>query len=133
MDCFSKRNFCTDEDQCFAEASSCENRIDSRNSSFRQLKDDSPTSHPWLCARDEEQKAEVIRALASLTPHQQRIMHLRYGLGGQPPLSRSEVASELGVSSTAVLTTEKRALGRLRDLVSEEGFLNYLNDSFWLR
>ena len=129
---FQKR-FCTDEGNCFAEAKSCESRIDSRNLSFLQLKDNSPASDPWLCARDEEQKAEVIKALASLTPHQQHIMHLRYGLGGQPPLSRSEVASVLGVSSTAVLTTEKRALGKLRELVSEEGFLNYLNDSFWTK
>lgn len=117
----------------YAEATSSESRIDQRNSSFVQLNDNSPTSHPWLCARDEEQKAEVNRALASLTPHQQHIMHLRYGLGGQPPLSRAAVAAALGVSSTAVLTTEKRALVKLRELVSEDGFLNYLNDSFWLR
>lgn len=116
----------------YAEATSSESRIDQRNSSFVQLNDNSPTSHPWLCARDEEQKAEVNRALASLTPHQQHIMHLRYGLGGQPPLSRAAVAAALGVSSTAVLTTEKRALVKLRELVSEDGFLNYLNDSFWL-
>ena len=98
-----------------------------------EVRDISPTSHPWLCARDEERNAEVIKALASLTPHQQHIMRLRYGLGGEPPLSRAEVALLLGISSVAVCTAEKRALGRLRDLALEEGFMNYLNDSFWLK
>jgi DNA-directed RNA polymerase specialized sigma subunit len=60
-------------------------------------------------------------------------MRLRFGLGGEPPLSRSEIASVLGISSVAVFTTEKRALERLRDLALEEGFMNYLNDSFWLK
>ncbi|KAG0567936.1 hypothetical protein KC19_7G173200 [Ceratodon purpureus] len=116
-----------------SEASSCESRVDGRNPHFLQLRDSSPTSHPWLCARDEERNSEVIKALSSLTSHQQQIMRLRFGLGGEPPLSRSEVALVLGISSVAVFTTEKRALERLRDLALEEGFMNYLNDSFWLK
>lgn len=116
-----------------SEASSCESRIDGRNPSFLELRDNAPTSHPWLCARDEERNAEVIKALSSLTSHQQQIMRLRFGLGGEPPLPRSEIASVLGISSVAVFTTEKRALERLRDLALEEGFMNYLNDSFWLK
>lgn len=114
-----------------SEAGSSESSIRGGKHYLQQLTDHSFTCNPWAFLRDGEQKTEVIRVLSSLTPHQQEVMHLRYGLGGHPPLLRSEVALVLGVSSTAVLCTEKRALDRLRELALEEGLLNYLNDSFW--
>jgi DNA-directed RNA polymerase sigma subunit (sigma70/sigma32) len=58
-------------------------------------------------------------------------MHLRYGLGNKPPLSRSEVAKVLGVTYETIRNTEKGALKSLRESVTDDAFMDYLNDNLW--
>lgn len=104
---------------------------DGHNSSFRQLVDTTPSLQPWLCVRDVEQRKEVTRAIKTLKPQEQQIMHLRYGLGNKPPLSRSEVAKVLGVTYETIRNTEKGALKSLRESVTDDAFMDYLNDNLW--
>lgn len=50
-----------------------------------------------------------------LTPREQEIITLRYGLLDQNPLPQREVASRLGISRSYVSRIEKKALEKLRD------------------
>ena len=49
-----------------------------------------------------------------LTPQEQQIIRLRYGLDGGNPLRQREVACRTGISRSYVSRIEKRALQKLR-------------------
>lgn len=49
-----------------------------------------------------------------LTPQEQQVIRLRYGLGGHPPQRQREVAQITGISRSYVSRIEKRALEKLR-------------------
>ena len=58
-----------------------------------------------------------IRALVHecLTPREEEIISLRYGLGGHMPRTQREIAAKLGISRSYVSRIEKRALEKLED------------------
>ena len=49
-----------------------------------------------------------------LTPCEQQVIRLRYGLDGQPPKRQREVAAVTGLSRSYISRIEKRALQKLR-------------------
>lgn len=49
-----------------------------------------------------------------LTPCEQQVIRLRYGLGGQMPKRQREVAAVTGLSRSYISRIEKRALEKLR-------------------
>ena len=50
-----------------------------------------------------------------LTPREEEIVSLRYGLGGHMPRTQREIAAKLGISRSYVSRIEKRALEKLED------------------
>ncbi len=56
-----------------------------------------------------------------LTPREQEIIRLRYGLSAARPLTQREVARRLNISRSYVSRLEKRALITLREQFGEEG------------
>ncbi len=54
-----------------------------------------------------------------LTPREQEILQLRYGLHGTRPLTQREVAAKLNISRSYVSRLEKRALLTLREQFAE--------------
>jgi RNA polymerase sporulation-specific sigma factor len=59
----------------------------------------------------------LVRALvnACLTEREADVIRLRYGLGGQPPLTQREVAKKYGISRSYVSRIEKKALEKLKE------------------
>jgi hypothetical protein len=57
----------------------------------------------------------------ALTPFQQQILTVRTGIDGRVPLSRTQVATMLGTSTTAIGRTERTALGELRAAERSDG------------
>lgn len=55
-----------------------------------------------------------------LTPREQRIILLRYGLGNRKPLTQREIAVQCGISRSYVSRIEKRALKKLEDALTKE-------------
>ena len=55
-----------------------------------------------------------------LTPREREIVSLRYGLGGEPPLTQRETAQRCRISRSYVSRIEKRALEKLRAALGEE-------------
>ena len=65
----------------------------------------------------------ITRALryveTTLDDRERRIIRMRYGLGGKPPLAQREVAAALGISRSYVSRLEKSALEKLHRAMSE--------------
>lgn len=71
-----------------------------------------------IVCRGMEESAErqmLFAALSHLSPREQKIMNLRFGLGGQPEMTQKEVADVLGISQSYISRLEKRILHRLHD------------------
>ena len=66
-----------------------------------------------LSAREQVQQLRQVIPKC-LTPCEQQVIRLRYGLGGQPPKRQREVAQVTGLSRSYISRIEKRALEKLR-------------------
>ncbi len=70
-----------------------------------------------LVSRGIEEDTErqlLLNALSRLNTREQRIMKLRFGLGGGEEMTQKEVADELGISQSYISRLEKRILNRLQ-------------------
>ncbi len=65
---------------------------------------------------EDREEARGLRALVqrTLTGRDRQIILLRYGLGGQPPMTQQQVAEVLGISRSYVSRLETRTLALLR-------------------
>lgn len=63
----------------------------------------------------------VRQLLESLPARERQIILLRYGLGGQPPLTQLEVAKLLGISRSYISRLETHALDLLRQCWNVQG------------
>ena len=85
--------------------------------------DDGETSLGALIATDEPEPHEEVsdtlrheavkRAIDTLPDKERTVIHLRFGTGGEPPQTLSEVGRRLGLSSTRARELEEQALKRL--------------------
>ena len=67
---------------------------------------------------EDAEKQMLGLALSRLTAREQRIMQMRFGLGGGKEMTQKEVADELGISQSYISRLEKRILSRLQaDLI----------------
>jgi DNA-directed RNA polymerase specialized sigma24 family protein len=57
---------------------------------------------------------EVGRALAALTAREQRVLRLRFGLGGQTPHTLEEIGQRLEVTRERIRQIETQTLAKLR-------------------
>ena len=63
---------------------------------------------------EDTEKQLLSGALSHLSPREQRIMRLRFGLGGRREMTQKEVADVLGISQSYISRLEKRILSRLQ-------------------
>ena len=85
--------------------------------------DDGETSLGALIATEEASPYEEVtdtlrheavqKAIATLPDKERTVIHLRFGTGGEPPQTLSEVGRRLGLSSTRARELEEQALRRL--------------------
>ncbi len=71
-----------------------------------------------LVSRGIEEDAEkqlLGSALSRLSPREQTIMKMRFGLGGGREMTQKEVADQLGISQSYISRLEKRILSRLQN------------------
>ena len=64
-----------------------------------------------------EQRGDMFEALYDLPPLEAHVLALRYGLGGEPPLSLEEVAGRIGGTRLQVRKVEVAGLRSLRRMV----------------
>ena len=63
---------------------------------------------------EDTEKQLLSGALSHLSPREQRIRRLRFGLGGRREMTQKEVADVLGISQSYISRLEKRILSRLQ-------------------
>ena len=69
---------------------------------------------------EDAEKQSLSAALGRLPSREQRIMRMRFGLGGQREMTQKEVADELGISQSYISRLEKRIMTRLRREMSRQ-------------
>ena len=70
--------------------------------------------NPHAAAEANALEAHVAQVLAELTPREQRILHLRFGIGGMKEHSLAEVGKAFGVTRERIRQIEAKALAKLR-------------------
>lgn len=84
-------------------------------------------------AAEDPQEAGVQRALAvevehllkHLAPRERKVLSLRFGLGGNTPLSLEEIGANIGLTRERVRQIEAEALTKLRGLEQTKSFQDY--------
>ena len=71
---------------------------------------------------DERESHVRVRQLVEecLTEREADIIRKRYGMGGKKPRTQRELAAEYGISRSYVSRIEKRALGKLEEVLRRE-------------
>jgi RNA polymerase primary sigma factor len=91
------------------EAPSPEGRL-----AYSEVLEDTNATHPEASIANRLQRESVRAILDSLDDRLRRVIELRFGLGGQPPLSLVEIGEQLGVTGERARQLEVRALKTLR-------------------
>ena len=73
-----------------------------------------PVLGPMEAVERSEHRKVVSRVLGLLSPVEQRVLGLRFGLDGSPELTLDEVGSRIGKSQERTRQIECQALGKLR-------------------
>ena len=64
---------------------------------------------------EQRERFEALEAaLAELAPRARRVLELRFGLNGQPPLGVAQIARELQLSQRSIYTLQQGAFEHLR-------------------
>ena len=82
------------------------------------LCDDTDLMEALSCREQHERMYRYLNEC--LTPRERKVLALRYGLGGKPPLPQREVAAACGISRSYVSRIEKRALEKLREAFARD-------------
>jgi RNA polymerase nonessential primary-like sigma factor len=76
------------------------------------LTDDNPSPEEYMMG--EALRQDIQKLLTELTPRQQEVMTLRFGLDNSPPQSLQEIAEKLGLSRERIRQIEMKAIAHLR-------------------
>lgn len=79
------------------------------------------TDNDIICKNieDEVDKALLLDAMEKLSPREQQIMQLRFGIGTGKEKTQKEVADMLGISQSYISRLEKRIIGRLKKEIAK--------------
>ena len=86
---------------------------DDQTTDLQELLEDTDTTPDQAVTQDHFQQ-DIQKALAELSPVQQKVITLRFGLDTGEPLSLSSVGEQLGISRERVRQLQQNALKRLR-------------------
>ena len=68
----------------------------------------------------DEDRRTVTEAIAHLSPREQQIIRLRFGIGGGKEMTQKEVADLLGISQSYISRLEKKIIARLREEIASK-------------
>ena len=75
-----------------------------------------------------ELKKTLQTLLSQLTPRQQQILQMHYGLSGEEPRSMDAIGKELGISKERVRQIERQAMDKLKTLGADFGLEDFLSE-----
>ena len=75
---------------------------------------------------DDSLKTDIQDCLRELTPREQNVLTMRFGLGGAPVLSLQKIGKKIGLSKERIRQIEKKAIRKIRTGASGQNLLAYL-------
>jgi len=76
--------------------------------------EDSALDRPLEVVANRMRDADLERVLGSLPWRERRVIELRYGLGGEPPMTLEDIGQEVGVTRERVRQIESKTLAMLK-------------------
>jgi RNA polymerase primary sigma factor len=89
--------------------------IEGTNQALSDTVADPTTGSGFEEALDSTLRADVGRMLGVLTPREQTVVRLRFGMGGDRPHTREEIGRHLGLTRERARQIEVKAICKLRD------------------
>jgi RNA polymerase primary sigma factor len=89
---------------------------DEEDSSLGDFIEDDELQRPHVAVDAASQAAAIRRVVASLPERERVVLELRYGLGGDEPMTLEDVGRAFGVTRERVRQVESRALAKLKAL-----------------
>ena len=93
---------------------------DGEAADFAELCADSRQGQPEISVERREDYEMIIRLLDSIDERDARVIKLRFGLEGQPPLTLKEIGREVGLTRERVRQIEMEALRRLQSQMMDD-------------
>ena len=94
--------------------------IDGEAADFAEICPDSRHGQPETQSEHREEYAMVLKLLDSIDERDARVIRLRFGLEGQPPLTLKEIGHEVGLTRERVRQIEMEALRRLQSQMMDD-------------
>lgn len=95
---------------------------------LRDIVEDPRAEHPFEGVAGGDLKTSVRRLLASLTPKEEAIIRMRFGIGAKREHTLEEVGQAVGLTRERVRQIECKALGRLRQPALRRGLKSFLEE-----
>jgi RNA polymerase primary sigma factor len=99
------------------------------DSSLGDFVPDESAVSPDFAAERERLKDEIERALLELTPREQQVMRLRFGLDDGQVRTLEEVGREFGVTRERIRQIESKTLAKLRHPTRSQRLRDYLEEA----
>ncbi len=84
---------------------------------------DSPS--PYEQVKDKDLSEKIRNLLSTLSPREEKIIRLRFGIGEESEYTLEEIGKRFGVSRERIRQIEKKALSRLRQMTKKDHFKYY--------
>jgi len=95
---------------------------------LRDLVEDAGAEHPFDGAVTADLQVSVRRLLAGLTPKEEAVIRLRYGIGASREHTLEEVGAAVHLTRERVRQIEMKALSRLRHPAFQKGLASFIED-----
>ena len=86
-----------------------------------------PTDVQWCDGSAQERAERVMGILSTLSPREEKIIRLRFGIGENAEYTLEEIGKRFNVSRERIRQIEKKALNRLRHSSRREKLKHFLD------
>lgn len=97
-----------------------------KEGTLKELIEDKKTVSPQESTRLSLLRDQIVKVLKNLTPREQKILTMRFGLGDEIPHTLEEVGDEFGVTRERVRQIQQRALEKIKENRRVDELKDYL-------